>query len=169
MMRSMRIPYLLFVLLLAAWGQARAGSAGGPRLVWIDLDKNHRATQPVKDFVNSQPSDLYCDGDGYGLAFYMQKRPAGLTDSLIRAAIVERKPKARAAVLKIMKSFKDPDEGIKDGLDGVVVFANVEGLRIISMDARGSIARSKPVSLDAPQTLSKALCSVTPMIYRDHG
>lgn len=169
MMHSVKILHLMLVLLFAAWGQAHAGSAGAPRLVWVDLDKGHRGTEPIRDFVNSQPADLYCDGDGYGLAFYMKDRPAGLTDALIRDAVVERESKARAAVLKIMRAFKDPSENIKDGLDGIIVFAELDGLRMISMDARGHIAKSQPVSLDAPQTLSKALCSVTPMNYRDHG
>ncbi len=165
----MKIRSLAVVLLFGMLGQAHAGSAGAPRLVWVDLEKNHPATQAIKDFVNSQPEDIYCDGDGYGLAFYIDKRPAGLTNSLVRQAVVANNARAKAAVLQIMRSFKDADEGIKDGLDGVVVFVDLDGLRMISMDARGKIARSAPASLQSPHSLSAALCSVTPMNYRDHG
>ena len=76
-------------MLLAGASIAHAGSPSGPRIVWVNLESDQNVTKIIKTFVDSQPAELYCGDSGLGSIFYIEQRPHGISDSLVRQALVE--------------------------------------------------------------------------------
>ena len=84
-----------------ASGQAAAGSAEGPSVIWSNLGSAGKniMNSLVKSYLQS--GDNLCWQAGSSV-MYMTKRPAEITDSLIQDGVILRK---RAAIEKLNRNY----------------------------------------------------------------
>lgn len=146
---------------------ARAGTASGPYIVWVNLEEA-TTSQPsvaLHNYLQTQPGDEFCGGTAMGWIVFTKTRPAGMTNQLVSRALVDKNPSARRKLLSLIKSFKDSD--VDDGVDGVVAFTKRNGSHMIAIDARGHIKESEPIVTDRDsKTLVDAFCKVYPENFR---
>ncbi|WP_418118145.1 hypothetical protein [Variovorax sp. 350MFTsu5.1] len=133
----------LFVSFLAAfllWGsssQSFAGYRDDRLVVWVNLDESpgrELINKMVKDFVESGRVDAECgvSWHEWGSVLYMKKRPPGITDELIRKVFIEKDRKSLQYLNRFLKSFRDADREIDEGLDGVIVYSKKNGPKMMN-------------------------------------
>lgn len=152
----------LVVLAVAAPpGVARAGLPGGPFVVWVDLAATNRSAvdEAVRDVFNGD--DKLCWGGDALL--YMRKRPPGITDALVRRALVAREAAAQSRLRALMK--KPFDEA--PAFDGVIAYVDEGVPRLVSLSAAGRVRSDAVVGPAGAQVWLPSLCNVFPPI--DHS
>lgn len=106
-------------------------------VVWVNLDEGpHReiVNKVIKDFVESGRVDTECGVHWreWGSTLYMKKRPPGITDELVRKAFVEKDRASLQQLNRFLKSFRDAEREIDEGLDGIMVYSKKNGPRMMN-------------------------------------
>ena len=95
-----------------------AGYRDDRLVVWVNLNEGQNKmliNNLIREFIESGRIDKECGvkWSDWGSILYMKKRPTGITDELIKKVFLEN----------LLKSFRDPEREIKEGLDGIIVYS----------------------------------------------
>jgi len=147
-----------------ASGQAVAGSAEGPFVIWSNLgsaDKNI-INGIIKNYLLSG-DDLCWEPSSSGM--YMTKRPAEMTDDLIRDAVILKK---RAAIEKLNRQLLKYEHSTTwTGFDGVIVYTDQNGPRLTSFTVKSKKIKTVEIpDIDNSGDIRFAVCGVMPPITR---
>ena len=172
--RSFEFPFrkiLSFVLLLPSI--AVAGDAGGPYVVWVNLDRSLNKSvvdQMIADFVVRK--SINCD-DQWKLGdslLYMKRRPALIDDGLVRDIFL-KKSKAKLKHLNAaLKNYRDDEFPHHEGLDGLIVYTGQPEMKMMSF-TRGrhrieSLAIASKGDVPSKEDVEEAFCALLPPITR---
>jgi hypothetical protein len=149
---------LLALLLALAAAPAVAGSVEGLNLVWVNLGGAPAVDVAVKQAIND---DKACWGSD--ALVYMDKRPPGITNALVQAALVQRQPAAQRRLrAHLRKAF-----GEADAFDGVVAYVQRPQPRLLSLGTQDGRVRSG-LERDADGSIAwqPSLCAVMPPLSR---
>ncbi len=153
----------LALALAAPAGVTRAGLPGGPYVVWVNFGTKNpsAADDAIRAALDSDEPGKPCWNTDALL--YMRKRPPGVTDELVRRALLGHDAKARASLRALLK--KPFDE--VPAFDGVIAYTDAVVPTLVSMDARGQL-HSEPIAASASGEAAwlPAFCDVLPPI--DH-
>jgi hypothetical protein len=170
------------VLLLAAhyllYGYASNSFAGYREdrlVVWVNLEEasDHlNVNKVIENFIISRRVDTECGvrwRDG-GSILYMKKRPHQITNDLIREVFIQRKKTALQRLNYLLKSFRSPEDGVQDGLDGVMVYSNNNGPHMMNFITKRKTIKAYPLALKdstpTTQDIEDAFCILLPPITR---
>jgi hypothetical protein len=144
-------------------------------VVWINLEEasDHlNVSKVIANFINSRRVDTECGvhwRDG-GSILYMKKRPHQITNDLIREVFIQRKEASLQRLNYLLKSFRGPEDGVRDGLDGVMVYSNNNGPHMMNFIANKKTIKAYPLALknSTPTTrdIEDAFCILLPPITR---
>ena len=157
----------LWISLSFAATLARAGQPSGPYLVWADLTERipSQQTQFLHDFNQSEPDNRFCGEYSDQRLLYVHERPIGFSNSLLTEALIEKDSLARKKLIGLVRNLRD--DGISDGIDGVVVFTTKGGTKIISFDVHGKTKEARVKSPNDKTSFIKSFCAVLPEVFRD--
>ena len=145
----------------------RAGQPSGPYLVWADLTGQSPSlqTQRLHEFNQTEPDDRFCGEYADQRVLYLYKRPNGFSNALLSDALVKRDGLAKRKLAKLIRTFHE--DGILEGIDGVIVFTRDGGARFISFDANKRIRESRASPTNDRKSFAKSFCAVLPEVFRD--
>lgn len=170
MRNSRRLFFVCVITIFATIFKVQSANAGlpdGPFLVWANIGTENKegVDKIVRNFLSNQSSGDLCDDTANGWIIYTKTRPDGFSDNLLQEALLDNSTVSKKKLKQLIRNFRAP--GIKDGLDGVVVFAEKKGKYILSMDANGKIVRSKEIEQTTKErSVTDAFCDALPSIYR---
>lgn len=152
----------MFVVLSAVPGLPWAGAVNGLNLVWVNLGSGDAAAvdDVVRDTING--ADKNCWGDD--TLFYMKKRPPGISNTLARAALVQRQAAAQRTLrTRLRKPF---DEATS--FDGLVAYVSQPQPRLLSLAVKDGRVRATPLERNADGSIAwqVSLCAVMPPLSR---
>jgi hypothetical protein len=159
----MRLVKILLVLacFLAQPG-AKAGMVeDGPFVLWINLSANPVETDSkLRTFLNSGRARCWRETS----LLFMRKRPASITQALVKRALVKRDP---GAIQQLNKLLKQPFDKAYGGFDGIVAYSDTPKAIMLSLTTgRRRIEKSViDLKLD-PNDFEGSFCAVTPEISR---
>jgi hypothetical protein len=143
--------------------QSFAGDAGGPNIVWANLAKKD-ALKIDKNITAIVRADNPMCWDASESHIYMKKRPAGLSNDLVREALVKNNSAAIKKISNILRNYRDE---YTVGLDGIIAYVSDEPLRMIGLttgDTKQDIDLIDPKNdLNA---LEASFCMVMPKTVR---
>jgi len=147
---------------------AYAGFAAGPFLVWVNLQKDANAhiTEEVVRYVKNEKIGVLCDRNVNGPILYVNSRPEGLTDQLVTDALIKHDNAAIASLREKLLTFRDPPD-VTEGLDGLIVYAEIDGPRMIGFGAKSGRPHVSAINrtMNSYQVI-KSFCAVVPPIWR---
>lgn len=154
---------LLLLIALAMPAAATAGSVSGHYLVWVNL----AASADIdKRLVESLPNlDTQCwDADSL---LYIRSRPKGMTNSLVRTALIERD---KRSIDTLRKLLQQPFGEATEGFDGIIAYEGGDGVskaRLVSLTAgRRRVMSHELIAADGPRSLPTAFCNAMPDVVR---
>lgn len=142
---------------------ALAGIAGEPNIVYANLsaDRDSTVDSALKSAVNSAKPECWMKGAGL---IYMKKRPPGVTDTLIKRAVLQGGLQAKRSLSKVLLSYKDDEVS---GFDGVIVYADKPAPRFISMTVKTLVINSQQIAdVRNGKDVELAFCAVKPDVVR---
>ncbi|QNK66155.1 hypothetical protein [Variovorax sp. PAMC26660] len=152
---------------------ASAGYAGGPYVVWVNLDHSfdgERIDSVVADFVAS--NSINCDGQwksGDSL-LYMKKRPPLIDDDLVRKVFLKRDAIQRKYLSDALRKYSEIGFRHYDGLDGIVVYSNQGVAKMMSLTTKKKEIQSVVLASRGNRPMKKdvedAFCALLPPITR---
>ncbi len=152
-----------------------AGYRDDRLVVWVNLEsgsKGFNVDEVIRDFIHSGRVDSSCGvrWQQWGSTLYMKKRPDGITDDLIRKAFIEKDRPSLQRLNHLLKSFKDPEIGADEGLDGVVVYSSKGGPHMMNFITGRKKIKSYSLasnnSLVKAQDVEEAFCVLLPPTTR---
>ncbi len=148
--------------LAATPGHAGAGLAGGPFIVWVNLGT--KDAPAADDAMRAALAGVTPDAPCWttDALLYMRKRPPGITDELVRRALLRHDANAQASLRVLLK--KPFDE--VPAFDGVVAYTDGEAPTLVSMSARGRVKSEAIASPTGEAAWLPTFCNVLPPI--DH-
>ena len=156
----------IFTALLAIsifTGQATAGSASGPYVIWANLgkaDKNIMDTM-VKNYLES--GDDLCWEDGFSI-MYMGNYPAEISDTLIHDGLILKK---KAVIEKLNKLLTHKFSPTWKGYDGIIAYTDQGGPKFTSITTGSKKIKSSRIpNISKIDDVRFALCDVMPPITR---
>ena len=150
--------------LAAAPGPAGAGLAGGPFIVWVNLGT--KDAPAADDAMRSALAGVTPDAPCWttDALLYMRKRPPGITDDLVRRALLRHDAQAQSSLRALLR--KPFDE--VPAFDGVIAYTDGGGTAptLVSMSARGRVKSEAIASPTGEAAWLPTFCNVLPPI--DH-
>lgn len=171
----------LFISLLAAfllYGfplRSFAGYRDDRLVVWVNLDESpHRevVNKVIKEFVESRRVDAECGVHWreWGSTLYMKKRPAGITDDLVKKAFLEKDRVSLRQLNRFLKSFRDAEREVDEGLDGIMVYSRKNGPRMMNFVTNRKKIKTFEMRSDgaspSAQDIEDAFCVLLPPVTR---
>jgi hypothetical protein len=137
---------------------ASAGIAGGPYIVWVNLasDDPSTADDAIRAAVDSEDKQCWSDD----ALLYMRLRPPGITDDLVRRALVRKDP---AAQRSLRARLKQPFDTVP-AFDGIVAYLDNGPPRLVSLSARGAIRTDAVIAGGGEPTWLETFCHVLPPV-----
>lgn len=177
MSASLRKLFFAFAVAIFLFGRPLSSFAGyrdDHFIAWISLGKgvdDQEITKKISDFANGDRIDSACkiNWSNNDSILYVETRPLGVTDELIRKVFFE---KDKASFLKLshaLRSFRDVDANVRHGLDGVVFYSGGNFPRMMSFTTGKKRIKVHPVELKASSAatdIEDAFCAVLPPIVR---
>lgn len=164
---------VFFSLLLNAPFQAFAGYAGGPYVVWVNLDHSSergRIDKVVGEYATAK--SVNCAGRwkmGDSL-LYMKKRPPSIGDDLVEDVFLRKKQESKKQLSSALRNYKDVDFRHVDGLDGIIVYTTEGGARMMSLTTGKrkieSVAIASHGKPPVKGDIEDAFCALLPPITR---
>jgi len=162
-----------FIFALAFSPFSFAGYAGGPYVVWVNLDRSvngKRVDKIIANFATSK--SVNCGGQwkmGDSL-LYMVARPSSISDSLVEDVFLRNDKIQMKRLSLALKNHRDADFPSHEGLDGVVIYSNKRDAKIMSF-TKGrrkieSVRIASPGELPSKQDIEDAFCALLPPITR---
>jgi hypothetical protein len=149
-----------------------SGSVKGPYVIWVNLDSSSdakRVDKIIGNFASDKSTD--CNGNWaiHKPLLYMKKRPAPITDNLIKQVFLERSASQRLKLHRFLRTYTDDD--LDDGFDGVIVHAKVKGeTQILSLTTGKNKIQSYTTALKnlnpTRESIEDAFCALVPPITR---
>ena len=171
----------LFISLLAAfllYGfslRSFAGYRDDRLVVWVNLDESpHRevVNKVIKEFVESRRVDAECGVHWreWGSTLYMKKRPSGITDDLVKRAFLEKDRVSLRQLNRFLKSFRDAEREVDEGLDGIMVYSSKNGPRMMNFVTNRKKIKTFDMRSDgaspSAQDIEDAFCVLLPPVTR---
>lgn len=162
---------LSFVLLLPSI--AVAGYAGGPYVVWVNLDHSLKRVvvdQMIADFAVGK--SVNCDdrwkvGDSL---LYMKRRPLLIDDELVMDVFLKKSKAKLRRLNAALKNYRDAEFPHHEGLDGLIVYAGQPEMKLMSFTTGGrqieSISIASKVDVPSKEDVEEAFCALLPPITR---
>lgn len=94
---------------------AIGGSVDGPLVILVDLSKN----KELKAIFESQQHTKTMGCMEPRTELFFERRPSGMNDGLLIDGVVK---KNKAAMRKLNKLLRMPDDNVDNGYDGIVVY-----------------------------------------------
>lgn len=164
---------VFFAVLINTPFQAFAGYAGGPYVVWVNLDHSSeggRVDKVVSEYATAK--SVNCAGRwkmGDSL-LYMKKRPSSIGDDLVEDAFLRRKQESKKQLSSALRNYKDADFRQVDGLDGIIVYTTEGGARMMSLTTGKrkieSVAIASHGRPPVKGDIEDAFCALLPPITR---
>jgi hypothetical protein len=148
LMKIVKIIIVAFCLIIinaqSNYIQARAfiDDFGGPWVVWVNLSKNTVIDKMLITHINDTDLPVYTDG-----MYLFKLRPTGITNELVRMAVIHNDKKAIQLLDDIMHlDFRD----FYGGFDGIIVYDEENGPRLsqIVRGRRVVVKKKLPSSKD---------------------
>lgn len=162
--------------LLFGWSlRSVAGYRDDRLVVWVNLEEGSRDSnvdEVIFNFIHSGRIDSSCGvrWEEWGSTLYMKKRPNGITNDLIRRVFIEKDGSSLRRLNYFLKSFKDSEGGVDEGLDGVVVYSNKGGARMMNFVTGRKKVKSYSLAssnyLVKAQDIEDAFCVLLPPTTR---
>ncbi|RSZ32701.1 MULTISPECIES: hypothetical protein [unclassified Variovorax] len=162
---------LLFVVLFPIF--SFAGYAGGPYVVWVNLDRSSDGKEVdriIVDFLANK--SVECDGQwkmGDSL-LYMKRRPPSIDDGLVRDVFLGKKKTKMKQLDAALRSYRDAEFPHHDGLDGIIVYSRQPEMKIMSFTVRTrrveSVAVASQGNIPMKEDVEEAFCALLPPITR---
>jgi len=151
-----------------------AGYAGGPYVVWVNLDlssEKEEINQVIANFATSK--SINCNGEwkrGDSL-LYMKKRPPLISNSLIEKVFLKKSNSEKKRLNLALRGYKDIEFQHYEGLDGVIVYANENGAKKMMSLTTGkkkieSVTLASHGRSPAKGDIEEAFCALLPPITR---
>ncbi len=162
---------LYFVLLLPSI--AVAGYAGGPYVVWVNLDRSLNKSavdKMIADFVVRK--SVNCGGQwrlGDSL-LYMKRRPVLIDDELVRDIFLKKSKAKLNRLNAALKNYRDDEFPHHEGLDGLIAYTGQPEMKMMSF-TRGrhrieSLAIASKADMPSKEDMEEAFCALLPPITR---
>lgn len=144
-----------------------SGQPNGPFVVLFDFGQTPGASiKIIKDYMDSDRDGNFCDQIARSPIILLKKRPDGLNDKLVRAALIAKDVTAIKRVQKILIDFRYGND-ITQGLDGVMAFTNDGSPRMLALGIKGGVS-AVPLKFEKNSTaVIHAFCAAVPNIYRN--
>jgi hypothetical protein len=167
--------FLIFSFLFIFGPTSHAGFRDDHALAWVNLDgasDHFRVDQKIIDFANSDRIDSMCgiNWTRNSSVLYIKTRPKKLTDSLLHRVFFDQEKSAFKELSDMLRSFRDENAEVHDGLDGVMIYSSKNGPRMMSFTK----GKKKVVEYSLKSNSSKlktndieeAFCALMPPITR---
>lgn len=170
-----RLPWhaMVFLLLLLKTPLIFAGYAGGPYVLWVNLDHSSGkewVDGVIANFATSKP--VGCAGEwkmGDSL-LYMKKRPPLINNELVEDVFLRKNRDQKKQLNLALKSYRDIDFRHHDGLDGVIVYTSEGGAKMMSLTTGKnkieSVAVASHGNSPVKEDIENAFCALLPPITR---
>jgi len=170
--------FIIFVVIFSFFWcpvSSFAGYRSDRLVVWINLEKDHDAFDVdgvIVNFIRSGRIDLECgvDWKDGGSMLYMKKRPVGITNDLAWKVFLKKDKVALRHLNYLLKSFRDAENGVDEGLDGVVIYSNKNGPHMMNLVAGKKKIKSYPLTSNnaslTAQDVEEAFCILLPPVTR---
>ncbi|HEX7866852.1 MAG TPA: hypothetical protein VF555_17990 [Variovorax sp.] len=100
----------------------------------------------------------------------MKKRPPGITDDLVKKVFIEKDRVSLKHLNRFLKSFRDAEREIDEGLDGIMVYSRKNGPKMMNfVTGRKKIKTFEMRSGDASPSagdIEDAFCVLLPPVTR---
>lgn len=169
--KLLRQGVLLFAVLSPLF--SFAGYAGGPYVVWVNLDRSsdgEKVDQIIVDFLSGK--SIECDGQwkmGDSL-LYMKRRPPSIDDELVRDVFLGKKKTKMKQLDVALRRYRDAEFPHHEGLDGIIVYSRQPEMKIMSFTAGArrieSVAVASQGNVPVKEDVEDAFCALLPSITR---
>ncbi len=151
-----------------------AGSRSDHFAAWINLETtaNGKAiSKIINGFANSNRIDSTCniEWENNDSLLYLNSRQLKIPAELTRRVFIERDNSSFKELSLILRSFRDPDANVRDGLDGLFFYDEENSLRMMSFTTGQRKIKVYPSILKAstdPRKIERAFCTLLPPIVR---
>ena len=100
----------------------------------------------------------------------MKKRPAGITDDLVKRAFLEKNRVSLQQLNRFLKSFRDAEREVDEGLDGIMVYSRKNGPRMMNFVTNRKKIKTFEMRSDgaspSAQDIEDAFCVLLPPVTR---
>lgn len=138
---------------------ALAGDPGGPYVIWVNLSNNTSIDEMLDKRLKLEDDRVPPDSN-----FLFKKRPTGITNELVRKAVIKNDKKAIKLLDKLMhRPFGD----FNKGFDGIIVYDEDKAPRLSQVVVGWLAVYSKkiPVPTD-PNSVWDTFCILIPEVTR---
>jgi hypothetical protein len=162
-----------FLFAFAFSSLSYAGYAGGPYVVWVNLDRSIDGKRVDKIIANfATRKSVNCDGQwkmGDSL-LYMVARPSSISDSLIEDVFLRNDKIQMKRLSLALKNHRDADFPSHEGLDGIIIYSNKRDAKIMSFTKGRRKVESLRIAsqgeLPPKKDIEDAFCALLPPITR---
>lgn len=154
---------ILLLLSFAVLVPCHAGDAGAPNIVWVNLSEpeEKRVNMLIADIVSADKPMCW---NAYESHIYMKKRPNGVTNKLVREALVNRDTYSLHRLNAILSSYRDK---YTKGLDGVIAYASGDQPKMIGLTTGDRLPKTDVVAPSQNRNAIEAsFCMVMPTTVR---
>ena len=162
-----------FALLFKSTSFAFAGYAGGPYVVWVNLDHSpdkRRIDGVIADYATSKA--VNCDGQwkmGDSL-LYMKKRPPLIDNDLVEGVFLRKNSAQKKRLNFALRNYRDIDFHHHDGLDGIIAYTTQGDAKMMSLTTGKNKIESVTIASHgnrpAKEDIEDAFCALLPPITR---
>ncbi|WP_432728051.1 hypothetical protein [Variovorax sp. W6] len=171
--------FFIYIVVLLAFSSLPFTSLAGYRddrlVMWVNLDEGSGGldvSSTIREFIRSGRIDKECGVDwaAWGSALYMKKRPAGITNDLIKEVFLEKNKASLDKLDRLLRTFRDSENGVDEGLDGVVVYAGKKYPRMMNFVVGGKKIKTYKMTSDKSdptiREIEEAFCVLLPPVTR---
>jgi len=151
-----------------------AGSRSDHFAAWINFETtaNGKSISKIIDsFANSDRIDSTCNinWENNDSILYMNSHRLKIPAELIKRVFIEKDSSSFEELSRALRSFRDFDANVRDGLDGLVFYEEENSLRMMSFTTGQRKIKVYPSILKAstdPKKIESAFCTLLPPIVR---
>lgn len=151
-----------------------AGYRSDHFVAWINLGKNadgRTISKVIDNFANSDRIDSICNikWKNNDSLLYLNSRQLKIPPELIKRVFFEKDTSSFDEMTRILRSFRDPDANVRDGLDGLFFYDEENSSRMMSFTTGRRKINVYPSTLKAstdPKKIERAFCILLPPIVR---
>jgi hypothetical protein len=124
-----KILAIIFISFLCITTRCNAGDPGGPNIVWINLGGTNdvQIDNYISDIVHAKQPMCWAAAQSY---IYKKTRPSGITDNLVKSALIQNNG---AAIKKLNYLLKHYSDEVVNGFDGIIVYSPNPRPRMIGL------------------------------------
>lgn len=154
---------IIFIIFMKMPNIAISGDAGGPHVLWVNLTDKVVISRFLERRIQEQT-----DEETINMYALFSDRPKGITDEIVRNAIIKKDKKA---IMRLDKLIRRSYNGFPfyKGFDGVIVYDEENGPRF-SLIERGSytVYQEKIPARRDPKSVWETFIKVIPEVKRSN-